>query len=111
MKRAIEINLTGGAFNIQHIRNMPNKGTANAAGYKVGDEVYIKDYKTPYDPFKRRQKSSEWTAVSGLITNTTKNFVDVEIESAGDKKQQIVRKKNENVFKVYKGDGGKRQAS
>lgn len=90
---------------IQHLRKLTNNGkafseTQNASGYRVGDKVYVKDYKKAYNPYKKRQ-NKDWTALPGFIVGHTRDYVHVAVEPIEEDstQQRIVRKSNNNVFK------------
>ena len=72
----------------------------NATGYRVGDKVSIKEYKTLYDPHKKRQ-NKQGTAVHGVVVGHTRHYVDVAIEHSeeGSIILRHVRKKNHNVLR------------
>ena len=67
-------------------------------GHKVGDKVSIKDYETPFDPFKKRQ-NKQWSAVPGVIVGHTCEYIYVATTGIGDDRvlQRVVRKENNNL--------------
>ena len=68
------------------------KPVGNEDGFKVGDKVFIKNYKTAYNPFKRKQNTN-YEELPGVVVFHTLKFVDVALESNGE----VFRKKNNNV--------------
>ena len=40
---------------IKHVGNVRNKQTENEDGYKPGDKVYFRQFKTPYNEYKKNK--------------------------------------------------------